>query len=302
MKAAFSESCAASAVGPQFNRLFQHVFLVAKEIRTNTTIGACPVSIASAAVSLAKSIFPRPLPEANILLLGAGDTIQLVLRYLKNESCRLLTIANRHVENATELAKTYSTDLISFNELAPALADADILISATSSATPIVTKSMLGVRTKPIVIVDIAVPRDVDTEVAEVDQVILRSIDDLKNTIQQHLQGREHAAEKAQDVIRKRSHDFMTWLNSLDAIALTISAYRKQIEELCQAELDKAHRQLQRGDAPSDVLSHFAYTLTNKLLHHPSVQLRQAGLEGRFDMLEWAQQLFVVPDIKSSYV
>ena len=295
MKQAFSESCAAGSVGPQFNRLFQQVFSVAKEVRTNTSIGACPVSIASAAVSLAKQIFGSSMSEMNFLLIGGGDTIQLVLRHLQTQSIKIPTIANRNLNNALTLAEQFSGKGVSFLSLTEELQTADIVISATSSATPIVTKTMLANRTKPIVIIDIAVPRDVEAEVSFIPSVQLYSIDDLKSIIQHNLRGREHAAEKAQQVIAQRSSEFIAWLHSIDQVATTIRAYRKQIEDLCDAELSKALRQLQRGDDPVQVLAAFSHALVNKLLHNPSVQLRQAGVEGRFDLLELAQQLFAIP-------
>lgn len=296
MKDAFSESCAASSVGPKFNRLFQQVFSVAKEVRTNTSIGACPVSIASAAVSLAKQIFSQPLSHANIVLIGAGDTIQLVLRYLQSSSAKKITIANRNVVNAASLAEKFSANSISFVDLPQALKDADIVISATGSATPVVTKKMFSERNKPLFIVDIAVPRDVEANVAELQNIFLYSIDDLKNMIQHNLHGREHAAEKAVQVIKQKSDEFVAWLNSLDQVAMTIRAYRKQVEDLCDVELLKAKRQLQKGEDAALVLASFAHALTNKLLHNPSVQLRQAGVEGRLEFLQLAQQLFAIPE------
>lgn len=298
MKDAFSEGCAAGSVGPQFNRLFQQVFSVAKEVRTNTSVGACPVSIASAAVNLAKHVFESSLNHANVLLIGAGDTIQLVLRHLQSQAVKRLVIANRNVENAYALADKFSAESISFAELPTMLAEMDIVISATGSATPVVTKKMLSTRKKPIFIVDIAVPRDVETSVTELQNVLLYSIDDLKNIIQHNLRGREHAAEKAQQVIKQKSHEFMIWMNSLDQVALTIRTYRKQIEDLCDTELTKALRQLNKGEDPAHVLATFAHALTNKLLHNPSVQLRQAGVEGRFELLQLAQQLFSVPEVQ----
>jgi glutamyl-tRNA reductase len=299
MKDAFSEACTVGGVGPQFNRLFQQVFSVAKDVRTNTSIGACPVSIASAAVNLAKQVFSQPLSQANFLLIGAGDTIRLVLRHLQSHSAKRLVIANRNYDNAHALAETFSAESVPFIELGSALLDADIVISATGSPTPIVTKAMLQHCHKPIFIIDIAVPRDVETNVSELENVSLYSIDDLKNIIQHNLQGRAHAAEKALQVIKQRSAEFMAWLQSLDQVATTIRAYRQQIEGLCDAELSKALRQIQRGDDPVQVLASFAHALTNKLLHNPSVQLRQAGVEGRFELLQLAQQLFAIPEPKS---
>lgn len=302
MKEAFSESCAAGSVGTLFNRLFQQIFAIAKEVRTNTAIGACPVSISSSAVSLIKQTFVGQLNNATVLLLGAGDTIQLVLRYLVSLAPGRIIIANRNLENATVLADQFSAEAIGFDELSEVLPQADVLIAATGSTQPIITKQMLSGRTKPICIVDIAVPRDVEESVAALPNVQLHSIDDLKTIIQQNRHGREHAAEKANEMIRVKSKEFMAWLNSLDEVATTINAYRKQIEELCHAELVKFRRQLHRGDDPITVLNSFAHSLTNKLLHHPSVQLRQAGFEGRFDLLELARQLFAIPEPKSELI
>jgi len=298
MKDAFSEACAAGTVNTLFNRLFQQVFAVAKEVRTNTAVGACPVSVSSAAVSFVKTVSAHALAHANVLLIGAGVTMELVVRHLLPHTPKQIVIANRSADHAAELANKYHVESVSFASLTAALADADIVISATGSTMPIVTRAMLQGRDKPIFIVDIAVPRDVEASVAELNGVQLYSIDDLKMIIQRNMRGREHAAEKAYEVIKNSSHDFMAWLKSLDLVATTIRAYRKQVEDLCAAELVKSKRQLQRGDDPADVLANFAYALTQKLLHTPSVQLRQAGVEGRFEVLQLVQELFAIP---SSY-
>lgn len=299
MKQAYSEGCAANSVGPKFNRLFQQVFSVAKEIRTHTSIGACPVSIAGAAVNLLKQLFTEQLSHLNFLLVGAGDTIQLVLKHLQPFSLKKITIANRNQNNALTLAEKVSGKAISFSELQKVLKAADIVITATESPSPIITQEMMQGRSKNICMIDIAVPRDIDPDIAQLPMVQLYCLDDLKNIIQFNLQGREHAAEKAKEVIIKRSHEFMVWQNSIDQVALTIRAYRTQIENLCNAELSKALRQLQRGDDPVQVFALLSHSLINKLLHHPSVQLRQAGVEGRFEMLELAQQLFAIPQLET---
>lgn len=298
MKDAFSESCAAGTVDTLFNRLFQQVFAIAKEVRTNTAIGACPVSVSSATVSFIKQQFSETISNANVLLIGAGVTMDLVIRYLQPQSPQKITIVNRSAENAHELAKKYSVYAAPITKLVPELATADIVISATGSTTPIVTQGMLKGRIKPIFIVDIAVPRDVETAVRDLEQVKLHSIDDLKSIIQKNMRGREHAADKAREVIRQRAEDFMAWLNSLKLVATTIRAYRKQIEDLCEGELSKSLRQLQRGDNPQQVLTLFARALTQKLLHTPTVQLRQAGFEGRIEILQLAQQLFAIPELE----
>lgn len=299
MKDAFSESCAAGLVGPQFNRLFQEVFAVAKNVRTHTAIGGCPVSIASASVNLLKHVFPGALSTAKVAVIGAGDTIQLVLRYLEANAIKDIMIVNRRGENAVALAEKFSVRGTDFSQLQSVLLEADIVLSATGSALPIVTPDLLNTRTKPLVMLDLAVPRDIDPEVAKLPGITLYSIDDLKTIIQQNMQGREHAALKARQVIQEKSQEFMAWLVSFDQVATTIRAYRKQIEELCQAELQKAFRQLQRGEDSAEVLASFAHAFTNKLLHHPSVQLRQAGVEGRTELLQFAQQLFLMPEAQT---
>ena len=296
MKDAFSEGCASGTVGTLFNRLFQHVFAVAKEVRTNTAIGACPVSVSSAAVSFVKQYFSKPLNEANVVLIGAGVTMELVMRHLQPSQPFAVTIVNRSEENALKIAKKYAIKHANIKDLSHVLSHADIVISATGSSMPIVTKKMLCIRQKPLFIVDIAVPRDVEASVSELSQVELYSIDNLKTIIQQNLRGREHAAEKAYDVIKTRTEDFMAWLKSLDLVATTIRAYRKQIEDLCAEQLKKSVRQLQRGDDPELVLNAFTRALTQKLLHTPTVQLRQAGFEGRIEILQLAQQLFAISE------
>jgi glutamyl-tRNA reductase len=151
-------------------------------------------------------------------------------------------------------------------------------------------------------LIDIAVPRDIEAQVGELAGVQLRCIDDLKSIIQHNLRGREHAAEKAAEVIQQKANNFIAWLNSLDMVTITISAYRRQIEEMGQAELAKAARQLHKGDDPLQVLASFSHAFTNKLLHAPSVQLRQAGVEGRIDILQLAQQLFAIPPSESELI
>lgn len=302
MKDAFSEACAAGAVGPLFNRLFQQIFSIVKEVRTNTAIGACPVSVSSAAVNFIKNNYSEPLAHANLLLVGAGVTAELVLRHLKNDTLNKIMIANRSIENASKLVEQYSGEAVHLNELEQAIFRADLMITATGGATPIITQSLMATRHKPLLIVDIAVPRDVESSIAALSHVRLFTIDDLKESIQQNLQGREHAALKASEIIKQKSHAFMIWLNSFDMVGTTIRAYRKQIEDLCQAELTKAIRQLHRGEEAVRVMQEFAQALTNKLLHTPSVQLRQAGYEGRLDILQLAQQLFAIQELKTEVI
>lgn len=300
MKEAFSESCAADTVGPLFHRLFQQIFSVAKEIRTVTAIGACPVSVATAAIHFVKQQYAN-FANANVMMIGAGDTTELLMRYLKPFLTKPILLVNRSQEKAEKLAENYAAKVYGLDQLADALAHADIVFSATGSALPIVnkatvTKAMHGRDTRSMLLVDIAVPRDIEPAVAEVENVNLYCIDDLKVIIEKHKQGREHAADKAREMIRKRSVMIVAELKSFDKVAHTIRAYRGQIEVICHAELLKAKQQLHQGMDPVQVIDAFARAFTQKLLHEPSVQLRQAGAEGRFELLRFAKQLFALPD------
>ncbi len=298
MKDAFAESCAASAIGTLFNRLFQEVFAVSKEVRNSTAIGACPMSVSSAAVRFVKEVYPAEFDEATVLLLGAGVAVELILRYLKSHLPKRTWIINRSMQKAEALSEQYACEALNMTALKEALSEADIVISATGSPTPIITSSLFITRKKPLFIVDIAVPRDVDPQVAKLDGIHLYGMDDLKTIIQQNLHGREHAADKAREMIKQKSHDFMMWLTSLEKVAMTIRAYRRQVEDLCRAELSKAKKQLSRGDEPAAVLASFSRALSNKLLHTPTVQLRQAGHEGRFELLQLAQELFAITELE----
>ncbi|MCC2666961.1 MAG: hemA [Gammaproteobacteria bacterium] len=297
MKDAFSESCILGAIGTIFNRLFQEVFAAAKEVRTSTSIGACPVSVSSAAVNFIRNNYSESFSEASVLLIGAGVAVDLMMRYLKIHPPKRIVIANRNPDNATIFSEQYQCELISLKKLPEILSEVNIIISATGSTLPIVTKSMLAACENALLIVDIAVPRDIEPTAAELSHIRLHSIDDLKFIIQQNIRGREHAADKAREMIKEKSQDLMIWISSVAIVATTIRAYRKQVEDLCQIELTKARRQLERGDNPTEVLTSFSYALTNKLLHAPTVQLRQAGYEGRLEILEVAQKLFSIPAI-----
>ena len=300
MKEAFSESCSAGAVGALFHRLFQQVFTAAKDIRTTTAVGACPVSVASSAVHFVRQKLPN-FNDAQVVLIGAGDTTELMMRYLKPYLSRPLTLVNRTLEKASHLIEEFGCSVYSLDRLPCALARADVVFSATGSAVPIVTKKMLlevmqARRGKSFIMIDVAVPRDIDPAVQEIDGVSLFCIDDLKTIIERNRKGREHAADKACELIVMRSSEFMQSLHSHDKVTYAIRAYRGQVENICRTELLKAQQLLMQGVDAEDVLQMFANAYTKKLLHAPSVQLRQAGAEGRFELLQYARQLFSIPD------
>lgn len=295
MKQAFSESVSVLGVGTVFHRLFQQVFTVAKEVRTVTAIGACPVSVASAAVNHARAEVPA-LELKKIALVGAGETGTLLLKYLTPYTKAQIYLVNRHHDKAHELALNYGAIACPMDKLHALLQDVDVVFTATGSPHPIIQPHMLFARDKLLTIIDLAVPRDVAPEVNDLPMVQLYCIDHLKKIIERNRLGREHAAEKALEMVKREASEFIRHMHTLDRVTYTIRAYRTQIEELCQQELLKAKEALYTGRDPVDVLEVFAHAFTKKLLHTPSVQLRQAGAEGKFEILRLAQQLFAIPD------
>lgn len=303
LKEAYSESCSAGAVDTVFHRLFQQVFALAKDVRTTTAIGACPVSVASAAAHFAKRQV-ADFAQAKVVLIGAGDTNILLMRYLKAHLQKPITLVNRSIEKAAELIKEFGGNVLGLDQLTTALSQADIVFSATGSAVPIVNKEMVAVAMQfradqPIMFIDVAVPRDIDPAIAELNNVTLHSIDALKTIIEHNRQGREHAANKALELIVNKSRELMADLRSLDNVSHTIRTYRRQIEALCREELLKSKKQLHQGADAAQVLDAFAHAFTQKLLHAPSVQLRQASAEGRFELLRLAKQLFSIHDAEA---
>jgi glutamyl-tRNA reductase len=282
MKEAFATAHGAGATGKFLNRLFQHTFSVAKRVRTDTAIGASAVSVAYAAVTLARQIFSH-LSKKTALLIGAGDMIELCARHLKEQGVHRMIIANRTLERARALADPLGAMPISLAEMPPRLSEADIVISSTASQLPILGKgaveSALKLRRhRPIFMVDIAVPRDIETEVADLSDVYLYTIDDLKDVVHENLQSRLQAAREAENIIDTQVTRFMRWLKSLEAVP-KIRALRETAYAVREQELERARRRLARGEDPQVVMARLAHALTNKLMHAPTTALRQAEHE-----------------------
>ncbi len=299
MKEAFATAHKAGATGKILNRLFQQTFAVAKQVRTDTAIGASPVSVAYATISLAKQIFNK-LSEQTVLLIGAGDTIELCARHLNEHGVGHMIIANRTVERARLLASMYEAEAISLAEITTRLGDADIVISSTASQLPILGKgaveSALKARKhRPMFMVDIAVPRDIEAEVGELDDVYLYTVDDLKEVVQENMQSREVAAREAEKIIDTKVVDFMQWVKSLDAVP-TIRALRESVVALREAEVQRARQRLARGDDPQKVIEQLARALTNKFTHAPTDALKRADHDGNDMLLEAARRLFDLSD------
>jgi glutamyl-tRNA reductase len=294
VKMAYQSANDASTAQKLLGRLFQHSFAVAKQVRTDTAIGHSPVSVAFAAVSLARQIF-SDLSTQTALLIGAGETVELAARHLHQHGIGRMVVANRTVERAHQLAAQFDGYAIALTELPNHLPEADIVISSTASPLPVLGKGAVESalkkrRRKPIFMVDIAVPRDIEPEVGDLDDVYLYAVDDLEEVIQENLRSRQDAALQAEDIIELQTIEFMGWLRSLDAVGM-IQSYRSQAERLRDEVLERAHRMLAGGKPPEEVLQYLAHTLTNKLLHAPSARIRQAGYEGEAQLLEAAHLL-----------
>ncbi len=295
VKSAFQTASDAGRTGKMLTRLFQHAFTTAKQVRTDTAIGDSPVSVAFAAVSLARQIF-ADLSQQTAMLIGAGETVELAARHLVQNGIGRLIVANRTIANAQELATQFDAYAIGLTEIPTHLPEADIVIASTASPVPILGKGTVESalkkrRHQPIFMVDIAVPRDIEAEVASLDDVYLYTVDDLDEVIQGNLRSRQEAAEQAKEIIRFQVDEFLGWMRSLDAVSL-IQDYRKQACNVRDEVLAKALRMLEGGKPPEEVLAFLAQTLTNKLLHTPSTQLREAGSLGRHELLEAANALF----------
>lgn len=295
MKDAFAIAHKSGATGKILNHLFQQTFSVAKQVRTDTAIGASPVSVASTAVQLAKRIFDT-LADKTVLLIGAGETIELAGRHLKQNGIGHMIVANRTLERAEAVAAEFHAEAIALAELPNRLADADIVISSTASQLPIlgkgaVERALKARKHRPMYMVDIAVPRDIEAEVAELDDVYLYTVDDLSQVVQENKQSRLEAAREAERIIEIQVTDFMRWVAALDVVP-TIRALRDSANELRELELKRARRRLARGEDPQKVIEQLARALTNKFTHAPSAALTQAELEESLQLNDAARRLF----------
>ncbi len=295
MKDAYQAANEAGTLGKKLNRLFHHTFSAAKKVRTDTAIGSSPVSVAFAAVQLAKQIFDN-LNEQTALLIGAGETIELTARHLYQNGIGRIIIANRTYDKAHSLASQFNGYAIALSELPSHLPEADIVVSSTASQLPILGKGMLESaikkrKHKPIFMVDLAVPRDIEAEAEQLRDVYLYTVDDLKNTINDNMESRRRAAEQAEEIIDTEVEHFLAWIRSQGAQS-TIRDFRQQAEAIRDEALLKAQAQLQNGMPAEQVLQRLSHTLTNKLIHTPSTQLREAGANERHDLIAAARELF----------
>lgn len=295
MKEAFNLAHHYGTIGPELSQFFQFAFSATKKIRTETVIGQHPVSIASASVSLAKCIYSN-LSELQVLLIGAGDTALLAAEHFFEHGVRKISVANRTLDKAQILANQFSGYGILLSDLPTYLSEFDIILTATASSEWVLTKQMvektLGAgRKRPLFIIDIALPRDVEESVGTLNGVYLYNIDDLKQLTEEGLGKRTKAAVEAVKLIKSDVFRYMKRLQAAGQNA-TIRAYRNKVEQVKAIELAKALKALQSGQDAEKVLLTMARSLTNKLMHHPSILLRTAASDNNKAFLDVAKQLF----------
>ena len=295
LKDAVRDAQGAGTLGKQLGRLFQHTFSVAKKVRTDTEIGANPVSVASAAVSLAQQFFAG-FSQHTALLVGAGVTVELLARHLTGKGLGRLFVANRDVERARNLAGKFGGYAVPLSELEGTLPEADILITSTASPEPIITREQVEAalklrKRKPIFAVDIAVPRDIAPDVGDLNDVYLYTIDDLQQVIQEGQSNREAAAVDANRILNDEIRRYLT-IERAKQVSPTITALREHGETIRDAVLQESQRRLKKGVDSQEVIEFATASLMKKLLHHPSVRLREAAEASEAELIEAARALF----------
>ncbi len=295
MKDAFQTAVSAGTTGKILNRLFQHTFRVAKRVRTDTDIGANAVSVAYSGVSLAKRIFTR-LEDQTALLIGAGEMIELVARHLKQNRVQHIIIANRSIKRAQNLVREVGSEAISLAQIPARLPEADIVVTSTASTLPILGKGAIEAALKkrkhaPMFILDLAVPRDVEAEVARLKDAYLYTVDDLRSIVDENRMMRLQASSMAENIIDFQVVKFMRWMRSLDSVPAIVS-FRQGLDDLKRAELERALKRLENGTDPVQVVEQLARDLTNKIAHHPSQVINQADVDEDANVIAAARKLF----------
>ncbi len=295
MKQAVRQAEEAGTLGFLLHKLFQRTFSVAKDVRTQTEIGANLISMAAAAVKLAERIFPS-ISEQRILFIGAGEMIELNAVHFAARNPQCITVANRTLERAQVLARRINGQAITLNELPEQLAQHDIIVTCTASPLPILGKGMVERALKqrkhrPLFIVDLAVPRDVEVEVADLRDVFIYTVDDLAEVVRDGLDARQGAVKEAEVIIDSGVSDFIHWMQSREVVP-TIRALRDHAERQRRGEMEKALRLLSKGEHPEKVLEQLSNALTNKFLHAPTQMLNQAQESERQQLLDAVHRIY----------
>ena len=299
MKQAVRVAESAGSLGLVLNRLFQRTFAVAKDVRSKTDIGSASISMAAAAVKLAERIFPS-LHDQRLLLVGAGEMIELAATHFAARKPRSITVANRTLERGEALADRFGAAALTLNELPDRLSQFDIVVTCTASTLPIIGKGLLERvirerRHAPMFIVDLGVPRDVEPEASALEDIFMYSVDDLVEIVKGNLNVRRDAVETAERMIAEQTAHFLQWLEGR-AVVPTIAAISGHHDALRSAELERAKSMLLSGAAPEQVLEALARGLTNKLLHAPVSALNQAGDAERAELIALFERIYQLPE------
>lgn len=300
MKDAVRVADEVGALGTYLNQLFQKTFAVAKEVRGTTAIGSSSISMAAAAVRLAERVF-GDIRSQKILFVGAGEMMQLCSVHFGSKHPKKVGVANRTLERGSEIADTLSaqgiaTESFRLTDLPSRLAEFDIVVSCTASSLPIMGLGMVENavklrRHKPIVMIDLAVPRDIESEVGRLNDVYLYTVDDLGEIVKSGMDNRQAAISEAEAIIEARVGNFMHWLETRHTVPV-IHDLRKRGESLQSLELEKAKKRLAKGDAPEEVLEAFAQSLTNKFLHGSLHALQHSQGSERDLLIKLIPELF----------
>ncbi|NML33845.1 glutamyl-tRNA reductase [Paraburkholderia antibiotica] len=289
MKDAVRTASEAGALGTYLNQLFQRTFAVAKEVRSTTEIGAQSVSMAAAAVRLAQRIFDK-IANQRVLFIGAGEMIELCATHFAAQHPRELVVANRTAERGQRLAERFNGRAIPLSELPARMHEFDIIVSCTASTLPIiglgaVERAVKARRHRPIFMVDLAVPRDIEPEAGQLEDVFLYTVDDLGAIVREGNASRQAAVAQAESIIETRVQNFMQWLDARSIVPV-IRHMHTQADALRRAEVERAQKMLARGDDPAAVLEALSQSLTNKLIHGPTHALNRADSDNRDKLIE----------------
>ncbi|NYT26998.1 MAG: glutamyl-tRNA reductase [Candidatus Thiodubiliella endoseptemdiera] len=282
LKDAYRSAKSAGTLNKLLEKLFQHAFSTAKKVRTDTAIGSSPVSVAYCAIKLSEKIF-SDLSEQTVMLIGAGEMIELCAQHLNQKGIKKMIVANRTVKNAKKIADLYNAHSISLKQFSSVVHQADIIISSTAASVPIIGKGLIESalklrKHKPIFILDIAIPRDIEPEVAQLDDVFLYTVDDLKQVVDSNINNRQKEKILAEEIVVIQNQKFENWLMQLPN-EKAIQTYRKNAYKIKTTAVESALKQLKKGNDASTVIQQLADQLTNKLLHTPFNNIKQADAQ-----------------------
>jgi glutamyl-tRNA reductase len=295
IKSAFAVSKDLRLIGTVLGRAFQVAFSIAKQVRSDTAIGENPVSVAFAAVALSERIF-SDLSSLSVLLIGAGRTIELVATHLADKGVSAMVVANRTLDHALDVAAKFGGHGVLLSEIPEQLVAADIVVSSTNSQLPLlgkgaVERALRQRKHKPMLLIDLAVPRDIEAEVSEIPDAYLYSVDDISEVIEDGVKSRAEAAAQAESIIERGIEEYLKQLRSLNAVS-TLRAFRDKADVIRDLELQRSIKALEKGESAAAVLESLARAITNKLIHSPSVQMKKASSEGRDELLQLTRELF----------